>query len=134
MKVLLTAAAIAALLLVPASAAAQAALDPSPKYDPATEISLQGKVLSVHDRQCPVSGTLGAHFMLEAVDGKVYEVHLAPAKFTKMFEMIFTPGEKVEVTGNTLVFQGKDAILARQVKHGNETVTFRDKKGNPSWN
>jgi hypothetical protein len=131
MKVLLTAVAItAALLLVPASAAAQAA----PKYDPAAEVTVQGKILSIHDRQCPISGTIGAHFMLEAVDGKVYEVHLAPAKFTKMFEMVFTPGEKVEVTGNTLVFQDKDALLARQVKHGNETVTFRDKKGNPSWN
>jgi DNA/RNA endonuclease YhcR with UshA esterase domain len=132
MKVLLTAVAITtALLLVPASAAAQAA---SPKYDSATEVTIQGKIQSIHDRQCPVSGTIGAHFMLEAVDGKVYEVHLAPAKFTKMFEMVFTPGEKVEVTGTTLVFEGKDAILARQVKHGNETVTFRDKKGNPSWN
>jgi hypothetical protein len=132
MKALLTTVAIAALLLlVPASAAAQTA---APKYDSATEITIQGKVLSVHDRQCPVSGTLGAHFMMEALDGKVYEVHLAPATFTKMFDMVFTPGEKVEVSGNTLVFQGKDAILARQIKHGNETVTFRDKKGNPSWN
>jgi hypothetical protein len=132
MKLLLTTLAVAAtLLLAPASVAAQAA---SPKYDPATEVTIQGKILSIHDRECPVSGTLGAHFMLEAVDGKVYEVHLAPAKFTKMFDMVFTPGEKVDVTGNALLFQGKDAILARQVRHGNETVTFRDKKGNPSWN
>jgi len=135
MKALLTTFAIAAiLLLVPASAAAQAAQAPGPKYDPATEITIQGKILSIHDRQCPVSGTIGAHFMLEALDGKVYEVHLAPAKFTKMFDMVFAPGEKVDVIGTTLVFEGKDAILARQVKHGNETVTFRDKKGNPSWN
>ena len=134
MKALITALAVAALvLLVPASAAAQAATD-SPKYDVAAEQTISGKVLSIHDRQCPVSGTIGAHFMLEAVNGKVYEVHLAPTKFTKMFEMVFTPGEKVEVLGNTLVFQGKDAIIARQVKHGNETVTFRDKKGSPSWN
>ena len=132
MKALLTTVAIAALLLlVPASAAPQTG---APKYDPATEITIQGKVLSVHDRQCPVSGTLGTHFMLEALDGRVYEVHLAPTTFTKMFDMVFTPGEKVDISGNILVFQGKDAILARQIKHGNETVTFRDKKGNPSWN
>jgi hypothetical protein len=42
-----------------------------------------------------------------------------------MFDLVFTPGEKVDVSGNTLVFQGEDAILARQIKHGNETVTFR---------
>ena len=132
MKALLLAVGIAALiLLVPASSATQ---ELSPKYDPQQELTIQGNILSIHDRQCPVSGTLGAHFMLSAPDGKVYEVHLAPAKFTRMFDVVFTPGEKVEVTGTTLVFQGKDAILARQVKHGNETVTFRDKKGNPSWN
>jgi len=137
MKALITAAAVAALLLfVPASATGQAATTPdtAPKYEMAAEVRISGKVLTIHDRQCPVSGTIGAHFMLEAVGGKVYEVHLAPTKFTKMFDMIFTPGEKVEVLGNTLVFQGKDAIIAREVKHGNETVTFRDKKGNPSWN
>jgi|SRR5450432_268948 len=132
MKLLLITIAVAGiLLLVPARAAAQAG---SPKYDSATEVTVQGKILSIHDRQCPVSGTIGAHFMLEALNGKVYEVHLAPAAFTKTFDMVFTPGEKVDVIGNTLVFEGKDAILARQVKHGNETVTFRDRKGNPSWN
>ncbi len=135
MKVLLTTVAIAALvLLVPASAASQTTPTASPKYDMATETVIKGKVLSVHNRECPVTGTLGAHFMMEAIDGKVYEVHLAPTKFAKTFDMVFTPGEKVEVLGNTLIFQEKDAILARQVKHGNETVTFRDKKGNPSWN
>lgn len=135
MKALLTTFAIAALVfLVPASAVAQAAAPASPKYDLAQEKLILGKVVSAHDRQCPVSGTVGAHFMMEATDGKVYEVHLAPAKFTKDFDMVFAPGEKVEVLGDPLVFQEKDAILARQVKHGNETVTFRDKKGNPIWN
>jgi len=133
MKTTLTTIAIAALVLLAAtSAAAQSAS--APKYDPATESVITGKVVSVHERQCPVSGTLGAHFMLETETGKVYEVHLAPAKFTKEFDMVFRTGDKVEVTGIALVFQGKDAILARQVKHGTETVTFRDKKGNPIWN
>jgi hypothetical protein len=31
------------------------------------------------------------------------------------------------------VFRGKRAVLDRQIKHGSEAVTFRDKKGNPSW-
>jgi len=133
MKVMVTTVAIAALiLLAPTSAAAQSST--APKYDPAAETVIAGKVVSVHDRQCPISGTLGAHFMLETENGKVYEVHLAPAKFTKEFDMVFLPGDKVEVTGTTLVFQEKDAILARQVKHGTETVTFRDKKGIPIWN
>jgi hypothetical protein len=135
MKTLITAVAIAALVLfTPLSAAAQTAPPASPKYDLTAETLIKGKILSVHDRECPVSGTMGAHFMLEATNGKVYEVHLAPTKFAKTYDMVFTPGEKVEVLGTTVVFQEKDAILARQIKHGTETVTFRDKKGNPSWN
>jgi hypothetical protein len=135
MKTLITTVAVAALiLLASASAAAGNAPATSPKYDRTAEASLKGTVVSVHDRQCPVSGTLGAHFMMQAANGKVYEVHLGPTTFTKTFDMVFTPGEKVEVLGNILTFQEKDTILARQVKHGNETVTFRDKKGNPSWN
>ena len=131
---LMTVFAAALVLLAPASAAAQAAAPAVPKYDLAAEKLIVGKIISVHDRQCPVSGTLGAHFILQATDGKQYEVHLAPTKFAKNFDIAFTAGEKVEVLGNTLVFQEKDAIFARQVKHGSETVTFRDKKGNPIWN
>ena len=132
MKTLFTAVAtLGLILLMSVSVSSQTV---GPKYDPAAEVTIQGKVLSVHTRQCPVSGTLGAHFMLEGPNGKVYEVHLAPASFTKSFDIDFVAGEKVDVTGSVLVFEGKDAILARQVKHRNETVTFRDKKGDPAWN
>jgi hypothetical protein len=132
MKTLLTAVAtLGIILLMSVSVSSQTV---GPKYDAAAEVTIQGKVLSVHNRQCPVSGTLGAHFMLEGINGKVYEVHLAPATFTRSFDIDFVVGEKVDVTGSVLVFEGKDAILARQVKHGNETVTFRDKKGDPAWN
>ena len=141
MKALVTIFAIAALVLLASVSTAAQSSSPSsspssaaPKYDLSAESVIAGKVVSVHDRQCPVSGTLGAHFMLESEAGKTYEVHLAPTKFTKDFDMVFRPGDKVEVTGTVLVFQDKDAILARQVKHGTETVTFRDKKGNPIWN
>ena len=131
MKLRLTTLAVTAvMLLVPANASAQAA---SPKYDPATEVTMQGKIPSIHDRECPVSGTVGAHFMLEATTGKVYTVHLAPVKFSEMFDMVFAPGEKVAVTGHTLDSRGRRNHPPR-VKHGNKTVTFRDKKGNPSWN
>ena len=138
MRTLTTVLALTVLILfVPVTAAAQTALPASPKYNLATETLIKGKVVSIHDRQCPVSGTIGSHFMLEAADGTVYEVHLAPSKFVKTFDMLFSPGNSVEVLGDKLVFQGKNAILAREIKRGHgqgfETFVFRDKKGNPLW-
>ena len=103
-----------------------------PTYDIAKETSVKGVVEEVKDRNCPVSGTLGAHLMIKA-DGKVYEVHVAPTKFVKSYEVAFQKGDDIEIKGIKTTFQGVDAILAREIKRGNDDFVFRDPKGKPIW-
>ena len=95
-----------------------------PKYDLAAEIKIKGVVDEVKDRECPISGTMGAHLMLKA-EGKVYEVHIAPAKMVKSYDFVFQKGDEVEIKGIKTTFQGVDAILAREIKRGDDFV-FRD--------
>lgn len=104
-----------------------------PKYDSATEVTLKGTVEEVRDRECPVSGGLGAHIVLKLGDGKTIEVHLATTKFMKNYELVFNKGDAVEVTGSKVTFQGVETIFAREVKRGSDTFAFRDKEGNPVW-
>jgi hypothetical protein len=103
-----------------------------PKYDIATETKFKGVVEEVKDRECPISGGMGSHFMIK-VDGKLMEVHIAPTKFVKSYEVAFQKGDTVEITGTKVVFEGIDAILAREIKRGNDDFIFRDPQGKPIW-
>lgn len=104
-----------------------------PKYDLSTEAKFKGVVEEVKDHHCPISGGMGAHLMLRLPDNKLIEVHLATAKFVKSYDVIFSKGDEVEVLGSKVQFEGADAILAREVKRGNDDYLFRDQKGKPIW-
>jgi DNA/RNA endonuclease YhcR with UshA esterase domain len=104
-----------------------------PKYDPTTEVTLKGTVDEVRDRECPVSGGMGSHIILRLSDDKTMEVHLASTKFVKAYELVFAKGDKLEVTGSKVTFEGVETIFAREVKRGNDTFVFRDKDGKPVW-
>ena len=104
-----------------------------PKYDLSTEAKFKGVIDEVHERHCPISGGMGSHFNLKLSDGKVLEVHLATTKFVKNYDLVFSKGDEVEVTGSKVTFEGADAILAREVKRGNDDFVFRDPQGKPIW-
>jgi DNA/RNA endonuclease YhcR with UshA esterase domain len=104
-----------------------------PKYDPAAEKTFKGTVIDVVDRVCPMSGGLGSHLMLKLDDGSTIEVHLAATKFVKSFDLVFNKGDKIEVVGVKVQFEGKETIFAREVERGSDTFTFRDKDGVPVW-
>jgi len=93
----------------------------------------KGTVEEVRDRQCPVSGGLGSHVILKLEDGTTIEVHLASTKFVKEYELVFSKGDVLEVTGSKVQFEGVDTIFAREVKRGNDVFVFRDKDGKPVW-
>jgi DNA/RNA endonuclease YhcR with UshA esterase domain len=104
-----------------------------PKYDAATEATFKGTVEEVKDRVCPVSGGMGSHLTLKLAGGKTIEVHLATTEFMKAYELVFKNGDQVEVTGSKVTFEGVETIFAREIKRGEETVVFRDKRGKPAW-
>lgn len=104
-----------------------------PRYDVTKEVTLKGVVADVVDRTCPMSGGMGSHFILKVADGSSIEVHLAPTKFVKNYELVFHKGDQVEVIGSKVKFEDKDTIFARQITRGSDSFVFRDEKGKPVW-
>ena len=135
MKTWLAVAVIALLVLValPALSEQAKANNDVPKYDVSKEVTVKGVVQEVVDRNCPVSGGMGAHLIMKVGDGNSIEVHLAPTKFVKNYELVFAKGDQVEVLGSKVNFEGKDTIFARQITRGNDSFVFRDDKGKPVW-
>ena len=103
-----------------------------PKYNAAAEAVYKGTVADVRDRECPVSGGLGSHIILQLGSGTI-EVHLATTEFSKMAELNLRKGDQIEVTGWKTEFEGVQTIFAREVRHGQEVFVFRDKSGVPVW-
>ena len=103
-----------------------------PKYNIAQEQTVKGVVQEVKDYRCPISGAVGTHISIRTELGNL-EVHMAPAKFFKDYELLMRKGDSVIVTGNKVEFDGKPAMVARLVIIGRETFTFRDEKGRPNW-
>ena len=99
-------------------------------YDPAKEITVRGVVQGVEEFDCPVSeNELAGHLTLKTPDG-VFQVHLAPTRILQGQKLSFAPGEALEVVGGRIRLAGKNGIIAREIIRGNESIIFRDPKGN----
>jgi len=123
-------------------------------YNPANETIVKGAVEEVKN-VTGKHGWNGTHLVLkvpgnatdvrESVEeGKVVaetlkkgdrtvDVHLGPAAYLKEKGVSFAKGDEIEVTGAKADFQGSEAIIAREVKKGTETLVLRDAQGIPKW-
>jgi hypothetical protein len=119
------------LCLTPALFAQEAtdALRPPPKYNRATETVVQGIVEEVSAYHGP-AGLLGTHLLMRSGDGML-DVYLGlPSRLGKD-KVAFAPGEQIEVLGSKVLYRGGETLLARQIKRGEQTLTYRNAQGIP---
>ncbi len=101
-------------------------------YDPATVETVSGEVLEVRQFMPRPGMHQGVHLLLKT-DGETISVHLGPAWFLENQDVMIEPKDRIEVTGSRITFDGKPAIVAAEVKKGEENLILRDKNGFPAW-
>jgi hypothetical protein len=101
-------------------------------YDPKTIETLSGEVTSV-DRITPGKGMSGGIHMNVKTDKETISVHLGPTWYIENQDVKIAPKDKVEVKGAKVTFAGKPAIIAAEVKKGDEVLKLRDDSGFPVW-
>jgi hypothetical protein len=124
---------IAAVATIPAAAFAQAqktADHSMPKYDVAKEVTLKGTIDDV--KEMTMGKDVGVHLIVKTATETI-EVRLCPSSYVKDFEVNLTKGQSIQVTGSRVKIEDKEIILARELVQGNNTVTLRDKGGDPVW-
>ena len=99
-------------------------------YEIAHQKVLTGTVVDVQDYACPVTATVGSHITVRHAGGTI-EVHLAPAKFLKQYEIVINKGSQVQIEDAMTTVEGRPGMLAKIVTDG--TYAFRDAKGKPLW-
>ena len=101
-------------------------------YDPKTVETISGEVVSI-DKIEPMRGMYyGVHLMVKTAKETI-SVHLGPGWYIENQDVKIEPKDKIEIKGSRVVFEGKPAIIAAEVRKGDETLKLRDENGFPAW-
>jgi hypothetical protein len=102
-------------------------------YDPAKVEMVSGVVENVEEVS-PMKGMMhkGIHLLLKT-DKETISVHLGPDWYIEKLDIKIEKGDTVEVKGSRVIFQGKPAIIAAEVKKGESVLILRDASGIPAW-
>jgi hypothetical protein len=101
-------------------------------YNPATVETVSGEVVSV-EKITPKKGMqYGIHLTLKTAKETI-PVHLGPGWFIERLDTKIEKGDRIEVTGSRVTIDGKPAIIASEVKKGENVLVLRDKAGIPVW-
>jgi uncharacterized protein YcfJ len=123
-KFIVVAAAVAGLLSA-SNAVAQR------NYDPKTVETVEAKVLSVEKTPSKHRG-YGVHLTVQT-EKETISVHLGPSWYLEKQTPHIEANDTITVTGSRVTVDGQPAIIAAQVKKGNEVLKLRDDNGVPAW-
>ena len=101
-------------------------------YDSKTVESVTGEVVSVEKLTSTNGMGAGVHLQLKT-EKELVSIHLGPAWFIEKQDLKIAPKDKIEVKGSRVMFDGKPAIIAAEVKKGEHVLKLRDENGVPVW-
>jgi len=101
-------------------------------YDPAKVETISGVVEKVEQFTGRRGMSPGIHIVLKT-DQESIPVHLGPAWFIQRLDTKIEPGDKVEAKGSRITFSGKPAIVAAEIRKGDDVLVLRDANGVPAW-
>ncbi len=104
----------------------------SKMYDPKTVETISGTVDKV-EKITPNKGmSYGVHLLVKT-DKETIDVHVGPGWYLENQDVMVVKGDKIEIKGSRVNFRGKPAIIAAEIKKGNEVLQLRDESGYPAW-
>ena len=100
-------------------------------YNPNTVETLNGEVVSV-EKMIGKGRYIGIHLTVKS-SKEVISIHLGPEWYIRKQNISFVTKDKLSIKGSRITFEGKPAIIAAEVKKGNETLLLRNENGIPLW-
>jgi len=108
-------------------------------YNQNTETTIKGTVEQVKTAYLPGGGASaqarkefrGPIYLNLKTDSGAFSVYLGPSSFLESKSFKFAKGDQIEVTGSKVT--NKDAIIAREVKRGDQVLILRNAQGIPQW-
>ena len=101
-------------------------------YDPAKAETVSGTVEAV-TQVVPMKGMYSAVAVTVKTDKETIPVHLGPEWYISRLDTKLAKGDTIEVKGTRTTFSGKPAIIAGEIKKGDNVLVLRDSAGVPVW-
>lgn len=101
-------------------------------FNPSTIETVTGEVVDMgyfRPRRAPGRGM---HLKLQT-ENEIIPVHLGPEWFLENQELQINLRDKIVVTGSRLSFEGETAMIASEIRRGEEVLELRDSNGRPRW-
>ena len=99
-------------------------------FDTSSVTTIEGEVVEVDRIEHRRHG--GVHLTL-AMGSETLRVHLGPDFYVDAQDVKLAKGDKVEVKGSRITWGGKQALIAQEVRRGNQVLALRDANGVPLW-
>ena len=101
-------------------------------YDPKTVETIGGEVVRI-DKIVPLKGMSSGVHLAVKTEKETILVHLGPQWYLQNQDVKIELKDKIEVKGSRINFQGKPAMIAMEIKKGDEVLRLRDENGFPVW-
>ncbi|MCX5817495.1 MAG: DNA-binding protein [Proteobacteria bacterium] len=101
-------------------------------YDPTKVETLSGTVEAI-TQVLPMKGMRSAVALTLKTDKETISVHLGPDWYISRLDTKIEKGDTIEVKGSRVTFADKPAIIASEVKKGDNILVLRDSTGIPVW-
>jgi hypothetical protein len=79
-----------------------------------------------------MAGMGGTHLKLTTKEG-IVEVHLGPSAYLAEKKFTINKGDFLGIKGSLVKIDGIDAVIARELTKGKDTLLLRDANGIPLW-
>lgn len=101
-------------------------------YNPQSVETVSGEVVRV-EQVTPMKGMYyGVHVLLKTAR-ETLSVQLGPGWYIENQDVKIAAGDKLEAKGSRVSIDGKPALIAAEVKKGDEVLVLRDAAGTPVW-
>jgi hypothetical protein len=94
--------------------------------------TVEGIVTAVQ-RFIPGRGMSAGVHLLVRVGIDTIDVHLGPEWFIENQDISIRPKDQVEVKGSRVFFRAQPAIIAAEIRKGDDILKLRDENGFPVW-
>lgn len=102
------------------------------RFDPKAVVTVRGTVASLEE-VTPMRGMgMGVHLLLKT-GADTIDVHLGPLWYLESQDADLKAGDAIEVRGARVQLDRRAAIIAIEVKRGDDVLVLRDVDGIPRW-
>jgi hypothetical protein len=124
---------IAAVLMAYPSFAQQGAKsNGSRRFDPKTVETVKGEVVRVDKVASPGGKGYGVHLTLKT-ENETLPVEVGPGWYVEKQPVKIVAKDILEIRGSRVTSRGKTAIIAAEIKKGDQILKLRDENGIPTW-